>query len=760
MARKRSAAVAPRPTIQSVEAELKKFEFTKALELFGLLVDAEPTLEHLGGYARTLARCIDGYLAQNKVKAATETIRLAEAFAQKHESQRPAIAATLARCGEFAKALALADSATTRMHIADLCVRRNRADGAPPEIKAEFAIVQAAFRDYEAGRDDAARDALGKLGLTSSYLSWKLLLRGLLAFAANDPARALENWQRLPADGLAAQLAAPLRGRIDPDFRKALPADRAAAFDRATENLLSGGLVGDLREIQKHTGRDRDLAPIWKHVAILLPKLRAAQPAMMPRLAAALYHVIIRQGRPEDLDAYRRQFPPPADDPKFDRMRARGCERTGEDDYAIEYWIAYEKWLATAPAGWPPDLLARARAIVLHRVGSLIEDMNIEDEAPADLRRAMSKMFGEPLEPSNFGNPDDYYRKSLELAPEWPMVANDLFDRYVELDRLPAAERVAVDYLARRPDDLEMLKRLTQVLRMQGRCEERLVAARRAAAVNPLDKGLDGELTQSYVTVARMHLIQSDLEACERILADAGTDREAAFPAAFGSLRAILAHCRKRTAEAEEIEARLFALPGRGPVATLYLSVFGSLAGLKPAQRKPADQRLKALLTQTHLPADETLYLLSPLTEFAREGVDYRGRASIEKKILALAERSTASEGDEATFEMILRMLMHGAHFKPVIAMAPRLAARFPKSPIFPLFELQAIVMKSPGKRPTNAVMGKLNLARRLADACDRPDRADLLDAIKKIQSVLDPFGGRFLFGGSFPFDDFDGDDH
>jgi hypothetical protein len=752
VARKRSTTAAPRLTVKSVEAELKKLDFAKAIELARTLADLEPTHEHQTLYAHTLARCIDGYLRQNKVKPATEAMRLAEAFAQRNEVQRPAIAAMLARCGEFGKALALADVPSVRMQIADLCVRRNRADGAPAEIKSEFPLIDSAFRDYEAGRDEAARDTLQKLGLASPFLQWKLLLRGLIASAANEPGRAVENWQRLQPEFLPAQLAAPLRAKFDPDFRKALPAERVVDFEKAMENLVSGGIAGELRELQKFTGRDQDLSPAWKVVASLLPKLRANAPHLVPRLAVVLYRAVMLQGQPADLGDYRRLFLPPADDPNFLRLQARACEGSGEDAYAVEYWIGYERWLATAPAGWPSDLRARARAIVLHRVGGLIEDLDIPDEAPAEFRRAMSKLLGEPVEPSNFGNPDDYYRRSLELAPDWSEPAFDLFDRLAHQSRWAAAERVAVEFLARRPDDLDMLKRMMTALRSQGRHADRLAIAKRAVAVNPLDKTLEFELMRSCLATARMHLAEADYDACERVLSEAGAAREAVAPASFGSLRAILARCRKRTGDAEAIEAGLLASPRLGLAATLHLSVLGWLAGLKPAQRKDAEQRLKTALEKPGPRADESHDLLIVMLELKNEGVDYRGRATVEKKILALAERSVRFEGDSTDFESIFRMLMHGQHHKTVLAMAPRLAERFPKSPLFPFIEAQALVMKSKSHRSTQMAMRLLGTARRLAEASDRSDKGELLAAIREIERTLDPFGGRFLFGSRFGF--------
>src|SRR5262249_56926659 len=80
-----------------------------------------------------------------------------------------------------------------------------------------------AFRQSAAGLDDAARETLQGIGLSSPFLDWKLLVRGLLAYYQNDDARAAENWSRLDPERLPAQLAAPLRYAADAEFRKAQP---------------------------------------------------------------------------------------------------------------------------------------------------------------------------------------------------------------------------------------------------------------------------------------------------------------------------------------------------------------------------------------------------------------------------------------------------------------------------------------------------------------------------------------------------------
>lgn len=761
MARKRTATATPAFSKKNVEAELTRFDFVKAIEAADKLLTIDPTDDHRSYYVRTLAKCVEGFLKQGKVKSATDTLRTAEQFALANEPFRADVAAMLAKAGEFAKALQLANTPRVLMHIADLCVRRNRAEGAPAEIKAEFPILQQACLHYDAGRDEPAKESLQKFGLTSPFLQWKLLLRGLIAYAGNDTARAAENWQRLNPEFLPATLAAPLRATVDDAFRQSLSKETLASFQNQTENQFSGGVAAGLREIQKVTGRDQPLTPVWKQVEALLPKLRSSHPNLVPRLGNVLYHAIVVQGTPHDMDQYRRYFPHPADDPQFLKLQAMACEATSYPDSAIEHWQKYEAWLANNPPGWSPALVARARAIVLYRVGGLVEDLNIVDEAPADLQRTMRKLLGAADFKSNFGNPDDFYRRSLDLAPDWPEPAYGLFDRLANQKRWPAAERVAADFLARKPDDLEMLDRLFEAHGAQRKRLERLAVAQKALAVNPLDVSLNRRVSLAYAAAIRQSMIDGDLATCDRLLAESGEERAQQFNAPFGSLRATLGRLRNQPEAVVAAEAFAFAVPTNRMAAALLLVVDGSLAKLKPAQRKEAEARLKAVLAESEPPPIQVNMLYATWQLLAAEGFVYRGQPTHEKKIVAMVERSLKAGGSEDDYEAIVSLLMRSNQNKTMLAIAPKLCTRFAKSPVFPFALAQAMIVKGVNYRTENRVRRLLADARRLAAASAKPVHRQLLEAIEEIEKEVAPaFGGLgSLFGGSFPFGGFDGDD-
>ena len=66
------------------------------------------------------------------------------------------------------------------------------------------------------------------------------MLRGLIAWSANDDGKAQENWGRLNAERLPARLVAPLRYTTDKAFASHLPTEQAVVLNRQVETLGTG----------------------------------------------------------------------------------------------------------------------------------------------------------------------------------------------------------------------------------------------------------------------------------------------------------------------------------------------------------------------------------------------------------------------------------------------------------------------------------------------------------------------------------------
>src|SRR5262249_41983301 len=149
------------------------------------------------------------------------------------------------------------------------------------------------------------------------------LLRGLLAYSAGDDGRAAENFARLDPKRLPCRLAGPFRASVDPAWRATLPVEKAGSLLKQHERLNGSPVVEPLREIARHRGREKPLVPVFRIVEALAPKWKQQTPDVYRRLANCLYHAILRQGQPDDLNRYRKVFGDPPDDPGFAKLQAQ-----------------------------------------------------------------------------------------------------------------------------------------------------------------------------------------------------------------------------------------------------------------------------------------------------------------------------------------------------------------------------------------------------------------------------------------------------
>ena len=253
-----------------------------------------------------------------------------------------------------------------------------------------------AFTAYERGKDDQAREFLNGIALTSPYLEWKLLLRGLMAWSANDTPRALENWARLTPDRLPGRIAAPFRLSADRSFAATLPADRAHVVARQAEQITGGGLSDGLRRIRKQLASEETLPNALDTARAVVPELKRSHPEAVAQLASTFYvgdrlrraarghaevHPVVRRaaGRPE--------LPPPASPGDGIAEPAR------RGPHAL--WARYEEWIAHTPARWPGALGNRARALILERMGRLARDF-LEGAGEDDEELDFFDFFGGP----------------------------------------------------------------------------------------------------------------------------------------------------------------------------------------------------------------------------------------------------------------------------------------------------------------------------------------------------------------------------
>jgi tetratricopeptide (TPR) repeat protein len=682
---KTRAAPPPAPTPDRVARLARAGDRPAAVELARRLYAQAPTAENLALLRRTVIDAA-GHFADRDREA--DFARVMAAADVLDPADR---ACLLARGGRLPEALMVADDAARPRalgHAADRAVRVRSKELLPDDLHPGFDAVMAAFRHHEAGDADAARAALEPIGLRSPFLEWKVLLRGLLAHAAGDDARAAEAFARLDPARLPARLAAPLRAALDPAFKGSHP-DGPALLDRYAQ-LTRSPVADKLRAIAKELGRDKPLGPAFKAAEAALPHLKRVAPDLVPRLAAAFYQALAGQGEPNDLPRFRKLFGEPPDDPQFHKLLALIAEQVGDPAGVHAHWLRYDAWLATSPPGWPADLLARARAEVWDRLGeNARRAADRPDESDpllgffAPPRRRKPKPPDPPAE--------ECFRRAAALAPDWPDPGRKLFDALAAAGRAGDAEAAARAVLARRPDDLPTLVALAGMLQRQGRAADAAELWLKALAVHPLDHAIRFRAATAVLAEARRQA------AGAKKAADAATallDRhrvllEEQTPAALHALRSVLLTKLGKADDAAADRAKALAVPG-GRVGAAYRVMADSiLLKLKPADKRAADALFAEELAKPPTPW-EVNQLVAAYDAYHVDGVSFRGQKGHDKKVLDQVARCSDAAAPPEEFERLLNVLLLKREWRHAKKLADACIVRFPDDPTFHVARAEA----------------------------------------------------------------------
>ena len=574
--------------------------------------------------------------------------------------------------------------------IGDRAIREGPAgkDLLPADLRPGFELVRKAFADYEAGRDDVAREALNGIGLASPFLEWKLLLRGLIAWSANDTPRALENWGRLTPDRLPARLAAPFRLTADKSFAATLPANRLPQVAQQADQL-GGGLNETLRRLRKQLANEDMIPAALETARVLVPELKRVSPDAVPRLANVVYWSLISGGQPEDMPRYNRVFGPPTDDPQFFRLQALVMEQTRRLDTAHGMWGKYEQWIAKTPARWPGPQAERARALVLERMGRLARDW-LTDEGPDDfddigdffsffIRDDRKKPARKPLKPAA----EECFRKAGELAPDWSAPALELLREYE--DKPDKAIEAVEDLLKRFPDNLPILEAAAGLYEKLGDMVKAHEVLKRALSANPLDRGLRQQAAGLAVNAARRHAEAGDFSAARAGLREAA---DLGGPGLALSILAMSAAIELRAGDkgaADKHRESLMGQPDARLAGAYRIMVEGSRLKLKKPDLGPHQTAFTEGLAGPAT-VGEVAALLDALDQYRREPVPYRGLKTQEKKILdrvAAVAGSNLSEDDLVRLGLALHRLQL---WKPLRELAERGMGRFGNNAYFAFF--------------------------------------------------------------------------
>ena len=770
----RSTHPSPQFDRARLERATAEGRFQQALELAKQLYRQEPKPEHLKILKDAYLERARQQVHTGHSRDAVATLDAAVPLDPTDEAWLAALATTLAAAGGVRQALALldrispAEAERVRAQVVDSAIRLGAAgrEMLPANLHADFDRIVQAFAQVEAGQDEAARETLQAIGLKSPFQEWKVLLRGLQAWYAKDEARALEIWQRLEPSRVPARLAAPFRARLEPAFMAAQSAGLQASLTRQLHRVTDNGLMASLRTIRAEMENKQSLAQAFRLAEGLLPTLRTQAPRAAEQLARCFYWAILDTG-PDDITRYQRVFGAPVDDPHFNRLRALAGERSDEDTMAHAAWQRYEHDLRENPMHWPADQLTRARALVWLRMAHNAADVadgppsimpfDFMDEKPRKRR---------PLNPSV----EQCFQHSIDLAPDQVDAYVDLVNHLLGQNQKSKAEKAVRKLLQRFPNHGQSLEVLAE-LRKDADPAEALELYGRALQANPLEPRLRSKICEAHLVAACQDAAQSRFVEARQHLDEAATLGDNLAPGRLLAVRAVIAYKAGQNEEAETLRAQANAAAGL-PLLVTFL-VLGEAVRLK------LDRSLKARFEKefkegidcaTPSAADAAL-LARFVAMLLMRGLDYHGMKTHVKKVVAYLERVKPHEANESQWMAIAVALGEmGVGIRILRRIARTGQGLFPKSPVFRIMEVNALLLRGNPKPgdfyPLQQLLAEAEqLARDMPPGEQRDHYLTLTAELMKRVNMLNPFAammdGAFgsFFDGANDDDDEDDDD-
>ncbi|MSU77531.1 MAG: hypothetical protein EXS16_05465 [Gemmataceae bacterium] len=652
----------------------------------------------------------------------------------------------LTECGAVAQALAVLPTISDtvlRAKMFNRCIDAVVAQGKsgkknlPVELHAGIDATLGAFAHYETGRDEEARAALQAIGLQSPFLEWKVLLRGLIAYVANDDAKALDNWRRLDPSRVPSQLARGLRAGIDPEFLQAQPASVQKALQAQILNQQRLPFVATLRELgpMLHT---QNLAPAFRKVEVAAGVLRRDHPQLFPRLANCFYWAVIEWGHPDDIDRYRRVFGPPVHDPNLDRMAALALEFRGIFGEANDAWQDYLRSVELAPNSWPANQRQAMQAMVWSRMAF--------NASPKRSSRGKSMHPLAPLmQASSHMKPsaEKCLEKAIEFAPD--RLANYLllFELYRDANKLPKAKKIGQELLKRFPDHAQTLEALSELCMDCKEFKKAEEYCEKAMQANPLELGLRRMLASIRQ--------QWGLYLAEKLkFVEARGQYARALQIWEGAKTPLLAQWAilevKATCDTRADELVTQALVDTDQrLAVRYALVGESVrAKLTQKQKKRFASDLKAALEQTPTPAEILMLIESAAQQRTTHAGTFHGQKTQENTILKFLEKIPYQAFNESQMERLVAGLATIEARKPWLSCLGYARKHFLKNPLFRLSYVDYYLVEKTREIKTHLAQEHIDDARRLIEQIPRGElQEQFLDQLKEKEEFIQQIDAR-----------------
>jgi len=691
------------PPIAFVDEALARAEFSQAVKLIDILVGHQSTPEYHARRRSVYLQAIDHAIRIGSLSGATVLLTTAEKLDYTETDWREGLVIAWMRLDDFERAKRIAasipDSKILEKAIlfqADNAMvdRQRGRDRMPFEHRAAFDAIRTAFANYERNNDEEARTALQAVGLQSPFLEWKLLLRGLIAWSAKDDARAIENWSRLDRQRVPARLIASVRAKIDPVF--------AAGINRIRTELPGHGssrdtnpLIAALQQVQMSISHSEGLELAFRKVESIIGLMKSAYPEIASRLADLFYWQIIHHDEPPPTDRYTKVFGTRPDDKSLLRMVAQYGDRIGMGPLASMAWQGYEFEMSLEPLRFTGESGSLARAMVLYAAAQSIISSDYDAIPEAELNAAVRGIQrAMPNCHVDITDAHPLVRKAIELAPDWEVPVAALASRLIEEGLFAESAEVSTRFLLLQPNNIGALTTLSTAQMMIGQLDESIATARRAIAVDPLDRDLRESLGTACLVKARELALKSKFGEADECLREviAHSPELRACAAAIGTIIAI-----KQKNQAD-LERWTGVIPNESkPLLSTYIF---AVEAIRLKAGKPvvdsANQRFNEQLTK---PAtiDDVIPFLQAFNSCRNVKPVYRGAPAHEKAIIAWLARWAAENINpkEPLIELGFSLLeIKNAKLLDIVAKTGR--AKYRSENLFQYLAGEAAIMLKP----------------------------------------------------------------
>jgi tetratricopeptide (TPR) repeat protein len=659
-----------------------------------------------------------------EVEAAAELFRELQACPHHPTNRESRLLELAARQGEWTPALL--DHRSALGHFVDHVVQHRKPELLPESMQADYRTIVNAFRAATKSTNPAPA-TLETISVRSPFLEWKVLFRALLAYSSRDAEKVAACQQRMAPDRLPATLL-------------------TMVLQQPEKNALQDALLALRQDINSPRGLQTAFAMGRKILA--MPDLPTGE--FREKLARLFYRAVAHHGQPDDLKRYSSCFGPPSDDPNFSRLSAIALEESGDWLRALENWQAYEQWLAQGKVHWPSDVTRRVRAKLHLQMAQLLrrfvdysQELDIETFLRFDMHRRLSELLGPSLSGDSFlkhslGRIQKFLEKARDLDPTWDEASRALTEHYVQTQNLAAAQAEADRILTHNPKCLPVLLILAKAYRENQQPSLALEVWERIRACNLLAPKHRKEAALCAMLAARQELAKKSPASAERFL-ERQRDFEATTTqrASYWAIVTVLRTAQKRFDEAAQARQKANESSEHPVVAATCLVIESTIAGIRPALRKPWEAELAS-----HLTAPPTLpmiqALLKCLNKYAVHQIEYRGRAALERKVTALAIDGVSQTLPMESLEEFSQWLVTIRDGKTAAKIVNTLVTRYSTNPVFLLTLAQVELIQK--NRVTQKINRALNKCLSLIERSKESRHKILLDQVSALIDEFRPY--------------------